>query len=252
MKRPSRASAGFVVMFGLLVAQAIQAAEITVLGGMGVVSGLHDLAPAFEKMTGHKVVVRFEQNNDLNQLISSGVQADVAALQPQQVDEFIKAGKMVAGTKTNFAQAGVGVAVRKGAPRPDIGTVAAFKAAMLNAKSIGYSRGGSGIISANVMEKLGIADQLKARTKFIDGIPVAEIVAKGEVEIGLQQINVILPVKGADYIGPLPKELQETVKFAAAALPSSKQPDAVKAFLRFIASPDAGAVLRKSGMEPWR
>jgi molybdate transport system substrate-binding protein len=219
---------------------------------MGVVSGLHDLAPAFEKMTGNRVIVRFEQNNDLNKLIESGVAADIVALQPQQVDEFIKAGKMVAGTKTNFTQAGVGVAVKKGSPRPDISTVAAFKAAMLNAKSIGYSRGGSGIISANVMEKLGIAEQLKARTKFIDGIPVAEIVAKGEVEIGLQQINVILPVKGTDYIGPLPKELQETVKFAAAALPQSKQPEVAKAFLKFIASPEAAGLLRKSGMDPWR
>src|SRR5205823_14709530 len=240
-----------VFLFSLFVAHAIQAAEITVLGGMGIVSGLHDLAPAFEKMTGHKVIVRFEQTPDLNKLIESGVAADLAAVQPQQVDDFIKAGKMVAGTKTNFAQAGVGVAVKKGAPKPDISTVAAFKQAMLKAKSIGYSQGGSGIISANVMKKLGIADQLKARTKFIDGIPVAEIVAKGEVEIGLQQINVILPVKGAEYIGPLPKELQETVKFAAAALPQSKQPEVVKAFLRFIASPEAAGLLRKSGMEPW-
>lgn len=234
------------------VAQAVQAADITVLGGMGVVSGLHDLAPAFEKMTGNKVIVRFEQNNDLNELIKSGVAADIAALQPQQVDDFIKSGRMVAGTKTNFAQAGVGVAVKKGAPKPDISTVAAFKTTMLHAKSIGYSRGGSGLISANVMEKLGIADQLKARTKFIDGIPVAEIVAKGEVEVGLQQINVILPVKGADYVGPLPKELQETVKFAAAALPGSKQSEIAKAFLKFIASPEAARLLRKSGMEPWR
>ena len=251
MKRPSTVIAGLVLMFSLCVAQAMQGAEITVLGGMGIVSGLNDLAPAFEKMTGHKVVVRFEQTNDLNKLIESGVEADVAAIQPQQVDDFIKSGKMAAGTKTNFAQAGVGVAVKKGAPKPDISTVAAFKAAMLNAKSIGYSRGGSGIISAQVMEKLGIADQLKARTKFIDGIPVAEIVAKGEVEIGLQQINVILPVKGADYIGPLPKELQETVKFSAAVLPGSKQPEVARAFLKFIASPEAAPLLRKSGMEPW-
>jgi molybdate transport system substrate-binding protein len=252
MKRSSLAITVLVLMCSLFLARTIQAAEITVLGGMGVVSGLHDLAPAFEKMTGNKVIVRFEQNNDLNKLIESGVAADIAALQPQQIDEFIKAGKMVAGTKTNFTQAGVGVAVKKGSSRPDISTVAAFKAAMLNAKSIGYSRGGSGLISANVMEKLGIAEQLKARTKFIDGIPVAEIVAKGEVEIGLQQINVILPVKGADYIGPLPKELQETVKFAAAALPQSKQPEVAKAFLKFIASPEAAGLLRKSGMEPWR
>jgi len=242
-----------VVLVGMLglLAGPVQAAEITVLGGMGVVSGLHDLAPAFEKMTGHKVIVRFVQTADINQKINSGAPADIAALQPQQVDAFIKDGKMVAGTKTNFVQAGVGVAVKTGARRPDISTVEAFKTAMLKAKSIGYSRGGSGLISAQVMEKLGIADQLKAKTKFIDGIPVAEVVAKGEVEIGLQQINVILPVKGADYIGALPKELQETVKFSAGVLTTSKQPEVAKAFLRFIASAEAAPLLRKSGMEPW-
>ncbi|PYR71136.1 MAG: molybdate ABC transporter substrate-binding protein [Acidobacteria bacterium] len=250
MKRWPMAVVVLVGMLGLL-AGPVQAAEITVLGGMGVVSGLHDLAPAFEKMTGHKVIVRFVQTADINQKINSGAPADIAALQPQQVDAFIKDGKMVAGTKTNFVQAGVGVAVKTGARRPDISTVEAFKTAMLKAKSIGYSRGGSGLISAQVMEKLGIADQLKAKTKFIDGIPVAEVVAKGEVEIGLQQINVILPVKGADYIGPLPKELQETVKFSAGVLTTSKQPEVAKAFLRFIASAEAAPLLRKSGMEPW-
>ena len=250
MKRWPMAVVVLVGMLGLL-AGPVQAAEITVLGGMGVVSGLHDLAPAFEKKTGHKVIVRFEQTADINQKINSGAPADIAALQPQQVDAFIKDGKMVAGTKTNFVQAGVGVAVKTGARRPDISTVEAFKTAMLKAKSIGYSRGGSGLISAQVMEKLGIADQLKAKTKFIDGIPVAEVVAKGEVELGLQQINVILPVKGADYIGPLPKELQETVKFSAGVLTTSKQPEVAKAFLRFIASAEAAPLLRKSGMEPW-
>ena len=250
MKRWPMAVVVLVGMLGLL-AGPVQAAEITVLGGMGVVSGLHDLAPAFEKMTGHKVIVRFVQTADINQKINSGAPADIAALQPQQVDAFIKDGKMVVRTKTNFVQAGVGVAVKRGARRPDISTVEAFKTAMLKAKSIGYSRGGSGLISAQVMEKLGIADQLKAKTKFIDGIPVAEVVAKGEVEIGLQQINVILPVKGADYIGPLPKELQETVKFSAGVLTTSKQPEVAKAFLRFIASAEAAPLLRKSGMEPW-
>ena len=244
MKTWSMAVVGLVGMLSLLAQGQVQTAQITVLAGMGVVSGVRDLAFGFEQMTGNKVIVRFEQTPDLNQKINSGAPADIAALQPQQVDVFIKDGKMVAGTRTNFAQAGVGVAVKTGARRPDISTVEAFKAAMLNAKSIGYSRGGSGIISANVMEKLG-------RTKFIDGIPVAEVVAKGEVEIGLQQINVIIPVKGADYIGPLPKELQETVKFAAAVLTVSKQPEVARAFLKFIASAKAAPLIRKSAMEPW-
>src|SRR6266478_3447127 len=246
--------AGVEGVLGLLVisfAVPAPAAEITVLAGMGVVSGVSDLAPAYEKLTGHSVVVRFEQAAAMNEKINSGAPADIAALQPEQVDNFIKQGKMVAGTKTNFAQAGVGVAIKTGAPRPDISTVDAFKNAMINARSIGYSQGGSGLIAAKVMEKLGIADQLKAKTKFINGLPVAEVVAKGDVEIGLQQINVIIPVEGADYIGPLPKELQDTVRFAGGVLTVSKQKELARAFLNFIASADAGPLLRRSAMEPW-
>ena len=240
--------------FGLLVisfAVPTRAAEITVLAGMGVISGVSDLAPAYERLTGHSVVVRFEQAAAMNQKINSGAQADIAALQPEQVDNFIKQGKMVTGTKTNFAQAGVGVAIKTGASRPDISTVDVFKNAMINAKSIGYSQGGSGLIAAKVMEKLGIADQLKAKTKFINGLPVAEVVAKGDVEIGLQQINVIIPVEGADYVGPLPKDLQQTVKFAAAVLTVAKEPEVAKAFLQFIASPEAAPYITKSAMEPF-
>jgi len=250
-KYSTSVAAGALGLLIVSVAMPACAAEITVLAGMGVVSGLRDLAPAYEKLTGHKVIVRFEQTPVLNEKINTGAPADIASMQPDQIDNYIKQGKMVAGTKMNFAQAGVGVAVKAGAPRPDISTVEAFKASMLNAKSIGYSRGGSGNIAAKVMEKLGIADQLKARTQFIDGRPVAEVVAKGEVELGLQQINVIIPVEGADYIGPLPKELQETVRFAGAVLTVSKEKELAKAFLNYIATADAGPLLRKSAMEPW-
>jgi molybdate transport system substrate-binding protein len=228
------------------------AADITVLAGMGVVSGVSDLAPAYEKLTGHSVIVRFEPAAAMNDKINASEPADIAALQPAEVDNFIAQGRMVAGTRTNFAQAGVGVAVKAGAPRPDIGTVAAFKNAMINARSIGYSQAGSGLIAAAAMEKLGIADQLRAKTTFINGRPVAMAVAKGEVEIGLQQINVILPVEGADYLGPLPMELQDTVKFSAAILTVSTHKDLARAFLNYIVSADAGPLLRRSGMEPWR
>ena len=243
--------AGGLAALVIWFAMPAQAAEITVLAGMGVISGVSDLAPAYEKLTGHTVTVKFEQAAALNATINSGAPADIAVLQPEQVDDFIKQGKMVAGTKTNFAQAGVGIAVKTGASRPDISTVAAFKNAMINARSIGYSQGGSGLIAAKIMEKLGIADELKQKTKFINGLPVAEAVAKGEVEIGLQQINVIIPVEGADYIGPLPKELQDTVRFSGGVLTVSKQKELARAFLNFIASADAGPLLRRSAMEPW-
>jgi molybdate transport system substrate-binding protein len=251
MRRTSFAAAVAVLMLGVSGERPAQAAEITVRAGMGVVSSVRDLAPVFEKMTGHKVNVVFDPTPVMNQKINAGEPADIAAVQPTQVDELIKQGKMVAGTHTNFAQAGVGVAVKAGAPKPDISTVEAFKAAMLAAKSIGYSRGGSGTIAAQVMVKLGIADALKARTQLIDGRPVAADVAKGDVEIGLQQINVIIPVEGADYVGPLPKELQDTVKFAGGVLTVAKEPEVAKAFLKFIASPEAAPLIRKSAMEPW-
>lgn len=234
-----------------LTAAPAAAAELTVVAGMGVVSGVRDLAPGYEKLTGHTVIVRFESAAAMNELIRSGGQADVAALQPREADAFIAQGAIVAGTKTNFAQAGVGVAVRAGTARPDIGTVVAFKNAMLNARSIGYSEAGSGLIAAAVMDKLGIADQLKARTKHINGLPVAEAVAKGDVEVGLQQINVILPVQGADYVGPLPDELQQYVQFSAAVLTASRQKELARAFINYITSADAGPLLRKSAMEPW-
>jgi molybdate transport system substrate-binding protein len=250
MKKPTFVAAAAALVLALCGPSA-QAAEITVLAGMGVVSAIRDLAPAFEQKTGHKVIISQEQIPTMNEKIGSGAAADVAAIAPYAAEEWTGKGKLLAGTATNFAQAGVGVAVKAGAPKPDISNAAAFKAAMLNAKSIGYSRGGSGGIAARVMEKLGIADALMPRTQFIDGRPVAEDVAKGLVEIGLQQINVIVPVEGIDYVGPLPPDLQDTVKFTGAVLTSSKQPEAAKAFLAFIASPEAAPLIKKSAMEPW-
>ena len=233
----------------LLVAPAcVSAAEIRVVAGMGNVSGVNDLAPAFEKASGHKVVVRFVQAADLPAFIVANTPADVIAAGPEALAGFLAKGKVVAGTRVDFAKAGVGVSVKAGAPKPNIATAEAFKTAMLDAKSIGYSNGGSGNIAAKVMEKLGIAAQLKDRTKFINGRPVAEDVAKGEIEIGIQQINVL---PGADYVGPLPGELQDYVLFSLGVLAVSKEPEAAKAFQRFAAAPEAAPILRKSHMEPW-
>ena len=244
-------AAGLLGLLGVLGQGAAQAAEITVLAGMGVVSAVRDLAPAFEKATGHKVIVSFESAPDLARKVNTNAPADLVTAQPEAINDYIAKGKVVAGTRVDFAKAGVGVAVKAGAPKPDIGTTEAFKRAMLNAKSIGYSQGGSGLIAAKVMEKLGIAAQLKERTKFINGIPVAEAVAKGEVELGLQQINVILPVPGSDYIGPLPPELQDYVLFSAGVLVVSQHADVAKAFAKFASAPENAALIRKSSMEPW-
>jgi len=230
----------------------LQAAEITVLAGMGNVSGINDLAPAFERASGNKVVVRFVPTAELQGVIDSNAPADVLTAGPQAIDDLIAKGKVVAGTRVDFARAGVGVSVKAGAPKPDISNVEAFKRAMLNAKSIGYSNGGSGNIAAKVMERLGIAGEIKARTKFINGRPVADAVAKGEVELGIQQINVLLPEPGADYVGPLPGELQDYVLFSLGVLAVSKQQNIAKLFQAYATAPENAALIRKSSMEPWR
>ena len=205
--RTSAVAATALGVLSVLSPGAAGAAEITVLGGMGVVSGVRDVAPAFERATGHKVIVSFEAGPSLMQKINAGAPADLVTHYPDVIDDLIKQGKVV-GSRVDFARAGVGVAVKAGAPKPDIGSTEAFKHAMLAAKSIAYSTGASGIIAAKLMERL------KDKIKLVDGVPVAEIVARGEAEIGLQQINVILPVTGADYVGPLPAELQGYVDFA--------------------------------------
>ncbi len=248
------APAAIVSVMGVLAASApmwAAAAEITVMANQGVISAVRDLAPGFERLTGHKVIVSYEPGNSMQQKINANAPVDIATASPEAIDALILQGKVVDGTRTNFAQAGVGVAVKAGAPRPDISTPETFKSAVLGAQSIAYARAGaSGLITARVMERLGIADQIKARTKLVDGVPVAEVVAKGEAEIGMQQINVIVPVAGADYIGPLPGDLQETVPFAAGLLATSKEPETARAFLKFIASPEAAPLIRKSLMEP--
>lgn len=239
---------GALAILGLLGLGPAHAAQITVLCGQGDVSGLRALAPAFEKATGHTVVL-VEAGDAQSQRIDRGP-ADVVTAGPDAVDTLVRQGKVVAGTPTKFGQAGVGVAVKSGAPHPDIATPDAYRRALLAAKSIAYSRGRSGEITAEAIVKLGIADQLKAKTKLSRGVPVAEIVARGEAEIGMHQINVILPVAGADYVGPLPEGLQQYVPFAAGLLAVAKEPEAARAFLRFIAALEAAPLLRGSGMEP--
>jgi molybdate transport system substrate-binding protein len=241
--------AGLVVMMG--ATSEGEAAEITILTSQGVLSAVKDLAPAFERATGHKVVITSESGGALMQKINSNTPADLVAQGPDVVDDLIQKGKVAAGSRVDLARAGVGVAVKAGAPKPDISTTDAFKRTMLEAKSIVYAKTGfSGVYAAKVMERLGIADQIRSKTMLVEGIPVAAIVAKGDAEIGLQQINVILPIPGADYIGPLPPELQGYVPFALGLLAISKEPAIAMAFAKFATAPENAALIRKGGMEP--
>jgi molybdate transport system substrate-binding protein len=230
-----------------LIAQPAQAAEIVVLGSQGNISGIRDLAAGFERASGHKVVANQERN--VMEKVNTNAPADVVTGNPPVIDDLISKGKVV-GRRVDFARAGIGVAIKAGAPKPDLSNTEAFVRMLRNAKSIGYSTVGSGLMAANIIKNLGLTDELKARTKFLDGFPAAEAVARGEVEIALQQINVILPVKGAELAGPLPSELQQYNYFAAGVLAVSKEREVATAFVNFMGAPDSEALVRKSGLEP--
>lgn len=223
------------------------AADIIILGSQGSISGVRDMAAAFEKASGHKVIARQERN--VMATVNAGTPADIATLNPPLIDKLIKEGKVV-GNRVDFARAGIGVAIKKGAPKPDLRNTEAFVRMLRNAKSIGYSQAGSGLMVANIIKTLGLTEELKARTKFLDGFPAAEAVARGEVEIAMQQINVILPVAGAELAGPLPAALQQYNYFSVGLLAVSKERDAAAAMLKFMAAPENAGILRKGGLEP--
>ncbi len=239
--------ASLAAMLGLAAPGAAQAAEITVLGSQGGISGIRDLAAGFEKATGHKVIATQEAN--VMAKVNANAPADVVTGGPGVIDGLIKSGKVV-GPRVDWARAGIGVAIKAGAPKPDIHDTAAFIRMLRNAKSIGYSSVGSGEMMANIIKRLGLEDELKAKTKRLDGFPAAEAVARGEVEFAMQQINVIAPVKGAELAGPLPPELQEYNPFSAGVLAVSKEKEVAAAMVKFMGAPENAALVRKSGMEP--
>ena len=231
------------------LANVAQAAEIKVLASTAVKTTLEELAPQFTKATGNKVDLTFAPASVLKGKIDEGTAFDVAVLTKPIIDGLAGGGKIDAA-RTAVAHSGIGVAIRKGAPKPDIATREAFKQALLKAKSIGFTAGGAtGAYLKTLFEKLGIAEELKPKLKLLQGAS-GEAVANGEVEIGMTQISEILPYPGAELAGPLPADIQSYTYFAAAVSAASKEADASNAFIKFLAGPDAQAVIKVKGMEP--
>ena len=224
-----------------------QAAEITILASQGSISGARDLAAGFQSKTGHKVTATQEAN--VMAKVNSGAPADLVIANPPVIDDLIRQGKVV-GERVDYARAGIGVAIKAGAPKPPLRNTEDFVRLLRNAKSIGYSTVGSGLMAANIIKNLGLTEELKARTKFLDGFPAAEAVARGEVEIALQQINVILPVAGAELAGPLPPEIQQYNHFAVGVLAVSKEREVATAMAKFMGAKENEALVRKSGLDP--
>ncbi len=234
--------------FTLLAAQT-QAAEIKVLSSTAMKTALEELGPQFEKATGNKLVFTIGPAAVLKKQIDEGAAFDVAILTAPLNDGLAAAGK-IDTTRIPIARAGIGLAVHKGAPKPDISTTEAFKRALLNAKSVGLSAAGaSGTYLKALFEKLGIADEMKPKLKMLSGAP-GEAVANGDVEIGMTQLSELLPYANAELVGPLPADIQSYTYFSAGVSETSKEADAARAFIKFLVAPPALAVTKAKGMEP--
>lgn len=243
-----------VVAAVLLPATLATGAEVKVLSAGAFKQVLLALAPEFEKQTGHKVVIDNDTVGALVKRIEHGEVFDIAVLSPGAIDDFATKGKIAAAGRMQLAKVGIGVVVREGAPRPDISTADAFKRTLLEAKSIAYidptAGGSSGIYVAKLLDRLGIADQIKPKAKLIPGGAVAEYIAKGDADIGIHQISEILPVKGVTLAGPLPEEIQNYTVYAAGISVAAKQSEAADAFIKLLSGASAAAVLKAKGMQP--
>ena len=222
-----------------------QAADINVLASNALKEAYLELVPSFEKATEHKVATTWAGTNDIKKRMAAGETYDLVIMAGPALDELVKQGKI------DLAKSGVGVAVRAAAPKPDISSGDALKRALLAAKSIAYSSGPSGVYMEGLFRRLGIADEIKPKLKQTQpGNPVGEVIARGEAEIGFQQVSELLPIAGIDYIGPLPPDIQHITVFSGGIHTGAKQPDAAKALVKFITAPAAVPVIKKKGMEP--
>jgi molybdate transport system substrate-binding protein len=236
----------------LVSAGPITAAEIKVLSSNGLRDVLHELVPQFERSTGHKVSLKVDSSTRVKRAIEGGAEFDVAVAGPDHIGALSKAGKIAEGTETKIARTGIGMAVRKGAPKPDISTTEAFKRALLQAQSIMHNKEGiSGTYMAGLFQRLGLADQLKdkIKLKLVSG-PVAEDIAQGDAEMGFQLISEILPVKGAEFVGPLPAELQTYVVLTAGIAANAKEAEPARELIRFLKQPTSAEVMKAGGLEP--
>jgi molybdate transport system substrate-binding protein len=225
------------------------AGEVKVVSGGAMRSLLTEAVPLFEPARGVKIDVRYALTSALTEEIKAGAAFDIALLPRPELDALAQQGFIVAGTQTDITRSAVGLCVRAGAAKPDIGTVAAFKRTLIEARSLGYSDGPSGAYVAGLLQRLGIADAIKPKTRLTSA-PVAELVAKGEAEIGIQQIVAILPIAGADLVGPLPSELQNVIVYAAGISARGGNGEAACAFVGFMGTPEVARLIRAKGMEP--
>nr|WP_294524833.1 substrate-binding domain-containing protein [uncultured Rhodopila sp.] len=239
----------------LLLAAAGPASELHVASSGGFAAAYKALAPLYEQKTGEALFIAWgpsmgETPQAIPARLARGEPLDAVIMVGYALDDLIKQGKVVPGSRVDLARAGIGVVVRAGTPHPDISSVEALKQALLAANSIAYSDSASGVYIQNEMfKKLGIADQVAGKARMIPAEPVGAVVARGEAEIGFQQISELKPIRGIDLVGPLPPEVQIYTVFSGGIVSASGNQPQAAALLRFFASPEAAQAVTDSGME---
>ncbi len=237
----------------VLLAQglAVEAAEVKVMAGSAMSAVVGELGRQFEHATGHKLVIEYGFAPALQRRIEAGEAFDLVILSTDPMDNLAKQGKIVVGTRADIARIGMGVGARAGAPKPDISSVDAFRRALLNAKSITFApETTTGIHLVRVFERLGIAEQMKTKTRPQDALlGGVRAVANGEVELVFALTNNFLSVDGVDLVGTLPAEFQNYLVFKAAVGSAAKEPEAAQALIKFLTAPEADAVIKAKGME---
>jgi molybdate transport system substrate-binding protein len=231
--------------------------DVTVLATTAMKTSFDELAPQFERASGHRLALTFGPSLQLEKRLGEGEGADVAIVSAAGINDLVARGKLVPGSDTAIAGSALGVAVPRGAPKPDLSSADAFKRAVLAAKSVAVSKpvggGQSGVHMAKVFERLGIAEQMAAKAKYGQGGPaglVGLIIERGEADIGVQQIAELLAVPGIDFVGPLPAELQSVTPFVAAIPAAAQNADAGRQLIAFLTTPEAKRVIKAKGLEP--
>lgn len=233
-----------------LLAQGVAAtaAEVKVMAGAGMLGAFEELVPQFERATGHKIAIQYGGGATFKKQIEAGEAFDLVIIDSADVDDLIKQGKIAGDTRVDIVRAGIGVAVHEGAPKPDISSVDAFRNTLLNVKSVTYASTSTHL--PKVFDRLGIAEQMKGKIKPNALVRVPQVVAAGEVELAIAGIPTLLSVKGVLLVGPLPVELQSWFVNTAGVSADAKQPDAAKALIKHLMTPEAAVVLKAKGMEP--
>jgi molybdate transport system substrate-binding protein len=236
----------------LLVTARADAAEIKVLSGNGAKAAVREMCAQFERASGHKVAIHFEVNAALRRKIEAGEVFDVAVLNPPPLDALIKLGKIDAATRVDIGRAGLGVGVRAGSLKPDISSPDAFKRALLAAsKGVAYpGEGASGIYFTTVVDRLGIAADMKDKMRPMPAEDTVEVVARGEADMVVVVAPRIFDVPGVDLVGPIPAELQTVIGFAAGVGSAAKEPEAARALVKFLGAPERAPTLKSLGVEP--